>query len=62
MHICQETNSDSAFNPVSRCCGIEASDNTPLTVCPHCGSLTAWLCADCGAVEWMPKGLKQEVN
>ena len=56
-HNCT-TNSDSYLNPVSRCCGIEAGDDTPLTVCPRCDTLTAWECADCGALEWSPKGLK----
>jgi hypothetical protein len=58
-HTCT-TNSDSDFNPVSRCCGIEAGDDTPLTVCTRCNKLTAWECADCGATEWTPKELRTQ--
>jgi hypothetical protein len=50
-HTCT-TNSESESNPISRCCGIEADDNTPLTVCPRCGKLTGWECGDCGITEW----------
>jgi hypothetical protein len=58
-HSCV-TNSESEFNPISRCCGIQAGNNTPLTVCPSCGRLTAWECGDCGATEWVPKGLAND--
>ena len=54
MHNCT-TNSDTEFNPISRCCGIEAEDDQPLTTCGKCGKFTVWECADCGAVEWVPK-------
>jgi hypothetical protein len=57
MHVCT-TNSESELNPISQCCGIEADDDTPLTVCPKCSQLTAWECADCGFIQWVPKGLK----
>ena len=57
FHICPNTNSDSDINPVSRCCGIEAGDDTPLTVCTRCNKLTVWECAACGATEWTPKEL-----
>jgi hypothetical protein len=30
MHVCT-TNSESELNPISRCCGIEADDDTPLS-------------------------------
>lgn len=59
IHNCT-TNSYTGFNPISRCCGIEAGDNTPLIFCTRCKKLTVWECADCGAIEWIPRELRSK--
>ena len=49
MHYCLETNDDSGYPmPITRCCGFEAEEDTPLTTCPRCGKQATWECADCG--------------